>query len=636
MMPWLTVVGVGEDGLEGLAPRARRAIEEAEVLIGSARLLAKLPDTASERLLWPEPFSEVVNRIRPLRGRSTVVLATGDPLNYGVARKLLEIVPASEITVVPGISAFSLAAARMGWSLPDTDTLTLHGRPVAGIESFIQPGARLLVLTADATTVAGVARRLVARGYGPSTLTVLENMGGPREHRTTFRAEDGLEASVSDLNTLAIHCVATPGAKLLPRSPGLPDDAFVHDGQITKREVRAATVAALAPVPDALLWDVGAGCGSVAIEWMRAARGARALAFEKHPGRLRMMSANADALGTPRLEVVAGLLPGTLAGKPEPQAIFLGGAVADEDSLRCLLERPPLGRPSGCQCRNSRRRSRSHRSPCQAGRRAGAHRGFPRRAAGRIPRHGAPHAGDPMAGPEAVTAGTLYGLGVGPGDAELLTLKAVRILQHVDVVAYPEPNGEESFARRIVAPLLPERVLELPFTVTMKKSVEARDAAYDEAADRLAAHLHAGRNVAVLCEGDPFFYGSFMYLHERLGKRFPTVVVPGVTSLTACAASLGRPVAAGADVLKVIPATVGEARLRRELLDAESVAIIKVGRHFDCLHGLLSELGLLDRAALVEHSTLGEERVTALKDAAAGSRPYFSTVLVYKGMRPWR
>lgn len=233
-----------------------------------------------------------------------------------------------------------------------------------------------------------------------------------------------------------------------------------------------------------------------------------------------------------------------------------------------------------------------------------------------------------------MTTGTLYGVGVGPGDVELLTLKAARLLREVDVVAYPEANGEESLARRIVAPLLPEGVIEFGFTVTMKRPAAA--ASYDAAAERLAGHLLAGRNVAVLCEGDPFFYGSFMYLHARLAGRFPTVVVPGVTSLTACAASLGRPLAGGADVLKVVPATLGEARLRRELEGADALAIIKVGRHFDCLHRVLSDLGLLDRAALIEQSTLGDERVTAIRNAGSGARSYFSTVLVYNGSRPWR
>jgi len=287
MNRWLTITGMGEDGWDGLSARARHAIESAEVIVGSERLLAFLPDTKAETQEWPQPFSAIVDRIRPLRGRKTVVLATGDPLNYGVARKLMEFIPFAEMEIIPHLSAFSLAASRVGWSLPDCDTLTLHGREAAHIEPFIQPGVRLIVLTADRTTIPEVARRLVARGFGSSTITVLENMGGEREGRASFRAEAVPADDFSDLNTLAIHCIASPGAKLLSRLAGLPDDAFVHDGQLTKREVRAATLAALGPSPDRLLWDVGAGCGSVSIEWMRAARGAPQAGFRRSACGLR-------------------------------------------------------------------------------------------------------------------------------------------------------------------------------------------------------------------------------------------------------------------------------------------------------------------------------------------------------------
>jgi precorrin-2/cobalt-factor-2 C20-methyltransferase len=235
-----------------------------------------------------------------------------------------------------------------------------------------------------------------------------------------------------------------------------------------------------------------------------------------------------------------------------------------------------------------------------------------------------------------MTAGTLYGLGVGPGDVELLTLKAARLLREVDVIAYPEANGEPSLARRIVAPLLDGNVPELPFAVTMRQSADALSASYDAAAARIAEHLSAARHVAVLCEGDPFFYGTFIHLHERLVHRFATVVVPGVTSLTACAASLRRPLAAGSDILKVVPATVVESRLRCEVESAEALAIIKIGAYFDRVRTLLAELNLLDRAAIIERSTLSDERVTWLSDASAGPRPYFSTVLVYKGGNRWQ
>ena len=327
MSKWLTIIGMGEDGWEGLSARARHAIGTAEAIVGSSRLLGFLPQTKAEVHEWPQPFSAVVDRIRPLAGRSTVVLATGDPLNYGVARKLMEFIPFAEMDIIPHLSAFSLAASRVGWSLPDCDTLTLHGRDAAHIEPFIQPGVRLIVLTADRTTIAEVARRLTARGFGKSEITVLENMGGAREYQSSFVADTPPSTDHSDLNTLAIHCVASRGAKIFSRLAGLPDEAFQHDGQLTKREVRAATLAALAPTPERLLWDVGAGCGSISIEWMRAARGAEAIAFESEPERLRMIAANADALGTPRLKVVPGDAPETYPGERAPDAVFIGGGL---------------------------------------------------------------------------------------------------------------------------------------------------------------------------------------------------------------------------------------------------------------------------------------------------------------------
>jgi precorrin-6Y C5,15-methyltransferase (decarboxylating) len=327
MSKWLTIVGMGEDGFQGLSARSRLAIGAAEVIVGSERMLALVPESPAERHLWPQPFSAVVGCIRPLRGRRSVVLATGDPLNYGVARKLMEFIPFEEMEIIPHLSAFSLAAARVGWSLPDCDTLTLHGRDAANIEPFIQPDVRLLVLTADRTTIPEVARRLTARGFGQSVITVLENMGGDRERKSSFVADTVPATEFSDLNTLAINCVAGPRAQILSRLAGLPDDAFEHDGQLTKREVRAATLAALSPSPDKLLWDVGAGCGSIAIEWMRSSRGCEAIAFECDTNRMKMIASNADRLGTPRLKIVAGEAPATLEGQSAPDAVFIGGGL---------------------------------------------------------------------------------------------------------------------------------------------------------------------------------------------------------------------------------------------------------------------------------------------------------------------
>jgi precorrin-6B C5,15-methyltransferase / cobalt-precorrin-6B C5,C15-methyltransferase len=344
MTKWLSIIGMGEDGWEGLSNRARLAIKAAEVIVGSSRLFAFLPKTKAEMHEWPQPFSAMVEHIKPLAGRNTVILATGDPTNFGVARKLLTFIPVSEVTIIPHNSAFSLAAARMGWSVPDCDCFTIHGRPAANLEAFIQPNARLLILTEDETSVAEVCRRLISRGFGESAVTVLENMGGAGERISNFAANTNPNLDWSPLNVLAVHCVAGVAAKIFSRVAGLPDEAFVHDGQLTKREVRAATLAALAPAPDQLLWDIGAGCGSVSIEWMRSTRGCEAVAFEHNSERLNMIATNADQLGTPRLKIIAGKAPEVLNGfLLAPDAVFIGGGVGNEGVFDTAWEKLKSG-----------------------------------------------------------------------------------------------------------------------------------------------------------------------------------------------------------------------------------------------------------------------------------------------------
>ena len=329
MIPWLTIIGMGEDGFDPLSAAAKQALENADFVIGSQRMFAMLPPSKAEQHLWPQPFSEMVHQVKSFAHRRTVLLATGDPMNYGVARKIFEFIPREEVTVIPHLSAFTLAAARLGWSLPDCDCFTIHGRPAANLEAFIQPDTRLLVLTQDETSIAEACRRLVARGFETSLVIVLENLGGPQERITTFAANQNPALDWSPLNTLAIHCRVSPAAKIWSRVGGLPDEAFIHDGQLTKREVRAATLAALAPAPDQLLWDVGAGCGSVAIEWMRSTRGCEAIAIEQNTARCAMIAQNTDQLGTPRLKLVQGEAPAALANLPAPHAIFIGGGVGD-------------------------------------------------------------------------------------------------------------------------------------------------------------------------------------------------------------------------------------------------------------------------------------------------------------------
>ncbi len=345
MSRWLTIIGLGEDGLEGLTPAARKFIERAETLVGGERHLAKVPNGTAERLRWASPLKLTIDEILKRRGRRVVVLATGDPLWFGIGVTLLRAVPAEETWIVPGVSAFALACARLGWPLAEIECLTLHGRSFAFLNGVVAPGARLLLLSHDGATPLAVAKALTALGYGPSRLTVLDHMGSTDERHLTGTAEDWSEGEVLILNTVAVECIPGPDAVVRARVPGLPDDAFRHDGQLTKREVRAATLSALAPTPGGLLWDIGAGCGSVAIEWLRSHRTLAAIAVERETARCAMISENAAALGVPHLELVEGEAPAALAGLPPPDAIFIGGGLTTARLLeRCWRALKPRGR----------------------------------------------------------------------------------------------------------------------------------------------------------------------------------------------------------------------------------------------------------------------------------------------------
>ncbi|MFN3144554.1 MAG: precorrin-6y C5,15-methyltransferase (decarboxylating) subunit CbiE [Paracoccaceae bacterium] len=340
---WLHIVGIGEDGMDGLAPATRAVLEAAEVIIGGDRHHRLSDSVTAERLAWPHPFDALIDTLRAMRGRRVVVLATGDPLWFSVGARIGRSIPPSDIVYHPQLSAFQLAAARMGWSLADVETLTVHGRPVEQMIAFIQPDQRLLILTTGADTPGQIARFLSERGFGASPMTVLANMGGPEERRFDGTAETW-DHVVPAFNTLAVDCVAAPDAALMPRVPGLADDLFQHDGTMTKQEIRAVTVAKLMPMRGALLWDIGTGCGSVAVEWMRAAHYARAIGIEPRADRRAMAAANALALGAPRLELIDGEAPAALQGLAAPDAIFVGGGLSPEVFAAAWEALKPLGR----------------------------------------------------------------------------------------------------------------------------------------------------------------------------------------------------------------------------------------------------------------------------------------------------
>jgi precorrin-6Y C5,15-methyltransferase (decarboxylating) len=346
MTPWLAIVGISEEGIAGLAAAARRLIEDAEVLIGGARHFAMIPECqgapAPERIVWPSPLAPFLDQLRAMRGRRVTVLATGDPMHFGIGATLLRYVALDEMTIVPAVSAFALAAARLGWPRERVTTLSVHGRPFARLAAHVAPGARLLILAHDAGTPAMLCEHLVAQGFGESRIVALAHMGGARETRTEARAAEW-GASVPDLHTLGVECVAGPGARWHGRT-GLADDAFEHDGKLTKRDLRAAALARLMPHPGARLIDVGAGCGSVAIEWMRAADHATAIALEPDAARRAIIARNATALGVPDLAIVDGSAPEALPALPAADAVFVGGGLSAATLAASMAKLNPGGR----------------------------------------------------------------------------------------------------------------------------------------------------------------------------------------------------------------------------------------------------------------------------------------------------
>ncbi len=286
---------------------------------------------------WPTPFDAAMQEVLAHAGRPVCVLASGDPFLHGVGVTLARKVPVAEMRVLPAPSAFSLAAARLGWALQDVEAISLHGRAPDLLRPLLHPGARILALTSDGGAPAGIARLLAGLGFGRSRLTVLEALGGPHEAIRTARADIFDLENVNPLNVLALEVESDPQARILPLAPGMTDDLFEHDGQITKREVRALTLSTLAPRRGELLWDIGAGSGSVAIEWMLAHPSLRAVAVEADAERAARIRRNAAACGVPGLLIVHGAAAQALAGLEAPNAVFVGGGGSNPGVLDAAL-----------------------------------------------------------------------------------------------------------------------------------------------------------------------------------------------------------------------------------------------------------------------------------------------------------
>ena len=349
---WLCVIGIGEDGWDDLSADARDFLYESEIVLGGERHLKMLPkEWEGERIVWSSPIREAVSKIvswRPEDSESTkkvAIMASGDPLCYGIATKLLRHLPIEEICIKPALTTFSLMCSRIGWSLPDVETLTIHGLPLEMLHPFVQPGAKLLALSKGEESPEQAAKLLCARGFGKSIITVFEHLGGRKERQFSGPADSWNHPEGAALNAMAIECIPESNANVLSRIPGLPDEAFFHDGQLTKREIRAVSLSRLMPVVDQVLWDVGAGCGSVAIEWMRTSPRCRAVAIEKSKSRLKLIEQNSQELGVPMLQIISGSAPEVLADLPAPDAVFIGGGLSSGNLLQtCWNALKPGGR----------------------------------------------------------------------------------------------------------------------------------------------------------------------------------------------------------------------------------------------------------------------------------------------------
>ncbi|MEB3069912.1 precorrin-6y C5,15-methyltransferase (decarboxylating) subunit CbiE [[Mycobacterium] vasticus] len=329
----ITVVGIGADGWAGLGEPVRALVLAADVVIGAPRHLNLLPTAdGQQRRTWPAPLHAGLPELfEDLAGQRVVALASGDPLLSGVGSTLIAVFGAQRVSVVPAVSSVTLARARLGW--PAESAAVIRAGDVHAVLRELTPGRRVLVLSADETTPERLAALLVDRGYGASRMTVLGDLGGAAESRLETTATT-FAGPVPRLNIVAVELA---GPLLTGWAPGLPDDAYDHDGQLTKRDLRASALARLAPAPGGLLWDVGAGAGSVGIEWMRAHPSCRAIAIEANEVRAQRIASNARNLGVPALQVVCGPAPQALADLPGPDAVFVGGGLSRPGVLAACL-----------------------------------------------------------------------------------------------------------------------------------------------------------------------------------------------------------------------------------------------------------------------------------------------------------
>lgn len=330
---WLSIIGINENGVDGLSTQARELIASAELVAGGARHLELAKDLIKgKNKIWENPIENTIKKILSYRNSQVAVLASGDPFCYGIGATIARYIPIEEMLVIPAPSCFTLAAAKLGWSLQDTVTIGLNGRALEKIIPHLQPKVKILALSTDETTPALLADLLNKRGFDKVKFWVLEHLGGEKE-RIRPMAYGSVLKDIARLNMVALEIDEDSAGKIIPVACGLADDFFENDGQLTKREVRAVTISSLAPRKGELLWDIGLGAGSIAIEWMLCDGANRAIGFEKNPERAARAKRNALALGVPDLQIIEGAAPDVLHGMEAPDAVFIGGGAGNPEVI---------------------------------------------------------------------------------------------------------------------------------------------------------------------------------------------------------------------------------------------------------------------------------------------------------------
>ncbi len=345
-MKWLSIIGVGEDGFEQLSKPAQALLEQAEILVSSHRIFDLLDDHEKEQITWGNSFAETIEKIMALKPRKVCILATGDPMFFGIGNTLTRYINADETEIVPSPSIFSLICAKLMWSQREAVAVSLHGRELNSLLRFLHPGAKLVLLSHDGQTPKKVAELLCHVGYEKTKISIFEHLGSEQETISHTTADKFTLDSISGFNTIALQCNAEQSTIPTSRNPGLADHYFTSDGVMTKKHVRALTLSSLAPKPGEILWDIGAGSGTIAIEWLRSVEGTKAYAVEKLPERINYIRQNANKLGTPELTIIESVADSqTLEKLPEPDAIFIGGGSSDYELISyCWGRLKPNGR----------------------------------------------------------------------------------------------------------------------------------------------------------------------------------------------------------------------------------------------------------------------------------------------------